>query len=233
MFNFHFDWNLSSGAKTSIFIFLFLIIFFIVLGIVFSKMDPEKDEVPTKGLKFLIILYVDAMNNYVAENLGPERKKVYAPYFIAITSYLSLANIASMFGLTPPMSNLALALSMSVIAFLCFQITGWHFQGFKGRIEGWLGPVHAVSFLIFPISVFGEFTTPFSMGMRLFGNIFSGVILAGVTYALFDSLGVILGSILSTVITTVIFHTIFDFAFGMIQMVVYFMLSAQLVRQNM
>ena len=56
MIQFHFDWNLSSSCKAAIFIFVVLAIIFIILGIRFSKLDPEKDEVPTKGIMMLSVI---------------------------------------------------------------------------------------------------------------------------------------------------------------------------------
>lgn len=200
------------------------------MGIKFSKLDPDKDEVPTKGLMFLMVLFVSSMNNTIDQEIGTNNRKIYSPYFIAITSYLLLANISSIFGLTPPLSNIALALSMSAIAFIVLQFTGFKYQGFVGRLKGWMGPVKAVSFLIFPISVFGEFTTPFSMGMRLFGNIFSGVVLAGFLTTCCQLLGGLLGDSLAVLGTTILIHPVFDIFFGAIQMYIYFMLTLKNVR---
>ena len=239
--NFYFGTDFSASMKTSIIIFAVLAILFISLGIAFSKMNPEKDEVPTKGLKFLAVLLVDTINNFVENNIGKEKRNLYAPYFIGIASFISLANIASLFGLNPSFANLGVALTLSVLAFVVFQFTGIRFQGIKERVKGFMGPVPAASFLVFPISIIGEITTPFSMGMRMFGNIFSGIVLGGLVFAVTDMLGAmigtvlgeILGSFLSLIVVTGILHPIFDVFFGLLQMYVYFMLTTMFIKQNM
>jgi len=223
----------SASMKTSIIIFVLLAIFFIVMGRVFAKMDPEKDEIPTKGLKFVSVVLVDTINNFVVNNFGKENRNLYASYFLGIASFISLANIASVFGLNPPFGNLGVALSLSVLAFIIFQFTGLKFQGIKGRIDGLLGPVKAFSFLVFPISIIGEFTTPFSMGMRMFGNIFSGIVIAGLVFVVGDALGAVIGSAVATLAIAAVIHPIFDIFFGLLQMYVYFMLTTMFVKQNM
>ncbi|MBR4237113.1 F0F1 ATP synthase subunit A [bacterium] len=239
--NFYFGTDFSASMKTSIIIFVLLAILFISLGIAFSKMDPDKDEVPTKGLKFLAVLLVDTINNFVENNISKKDRNLYAPYFIGIASFITLANIASLFGLNPPFANLGVALMLSVIAFVMFQFTGLKFQGLKERVKGFMGPVPAASFLVFPISIIGEITTPFSMGMRMFGNIFSGLVLGGLVFTVTDMLGAmigtvvgsIVGSTLAVIVVTGILHPIFDVFFGLLQMYVYIMLTTMFIKQNM
>ena len=232
---------LTENLLLFIVIFIFLALFFIIMGIRFSRLKPEKDEVPTKGLMFICVLLVSWANNFAVNNINEKEKKFFGPYVITCASYLTLANLSSLFGLTPPMTNLAVALSMSVIVFMILQFYGMKYQGFKGRVDGLLGPVKGVSFLVFPISLISEITTPLAMGMRLFGNIFSGVVLGGLVLGasnlLVDAIGGIAGTMVgggvAVVITAILVHTIFDAAFGLIQMFVFMMLSMMLTKQNM
>lgn len=235
MIQFFMDWSfdsISSACITSVIILVVLSLFFLIMGIRFSRLKEDK-EVPTKGLMFACVLLVHTINNFVKNNLGERGRKLYSPYFIGVCAYIGLSNIASVFGLTPPFSNIGLALTLSLLAFVMFQFTGFRFQGFKKRIDGWLGPVKGISFLIFPISLIGEFTTPFSMGMRMFGNIFSGVLLCGVVLGATETLGAFVGSFVSTVGIGVLFHPIFDIFFGLLQMYIYFMLTTMFLKQNM
>ncbi|MCR5741948.1 MAG: F0F1 ATP synthase subunit A [Gammaproteobacteria bacterium] len=233
MINFHFDWNLSSSCKATIVIFIILATLFIILGIRFSKLDPEKDEVPTKGIMGLAVMLVIWANNLAVSNINKEEKKFFGPFVVTSASFLTFANLASLLGLVPPMSNLAVALSMSLIAFIILEVFSFKYQGVKGKIDGLLGPVKGVSFLVLPISIISEFTTPIAMGMRLFGNIFSGVVLGALVLGACEGFGVWVGSITATLFTAILVHTVFDVAFGLIQMFVYTMLTLMLSKQNM
>ena len=241
MINFHFDWNLSSSCKAAIVIFIVLALFFIIMGIRFSKLNAEKDEVPTKGLMFACVMLVEWANNFAVNNINKKERGFFAPFVVTCASYLTFANLASLFGLTPPMANLAVALSMSVIAFIILQTFGLKYQGVKGRLKEFVGPVKGVSFLVFPISVLSEITTPIAMGMRLFGNIFSGVVLGGLVLGACNTLSAAIGGLVGTLvggsigvlITAALVHTIFDAAFGLIQMFVFMMLTMMITKQNM
>lgn len=232
MLNFSFDWNIPSGAITSVVVILFLSIFFISVGASFKKLDPEKDDVPTKGAKFLAVVLVDTINKFVVNNLGEDKVKTYSPYLIGIASFLTLSNLSSLFGLNPSVANMAIALSMSVLAFLMFQYTSFRYQRLKGKIKSLMGPVKAISPVIIPISIIGDIETPFAMGLRLFGNLFSGVLFSAVILGVTEGLGMVVGAAIATIITAGILHPIFDIAFGLIQMYVYFMLTTMFVKQN-
>ncbi len=230
---FYWSTDLSASMKTSIIIFVVLAVFFISMGIAFSKMDPKKDKVPTKGLKFIAVVLVDAINNLVEKNIPQAKKSIYAPYLLGFASFISLANIAAIFGLNPPFTNLGIALVLSIFPFFLFEFTGFKYQGLKGRIDGWLGPVKGISFLVLPISLIGEFTTPFSMGMRMFGNLFSGVVLGEIIIAVTEGFGYLIGGTISTLVFGVLMHPIFDLFFGLLQMYVYVMLTTMFIKQNM
>jgi len=70
--------------------------------------------------------------------------------------------------------------------------------------------------LFLPINLIGEMSTPFAMGIRLFGNLLSGSIIGIIIYGLSSWFGIIFGAFL--------LHPIFDVFFGSIQAYVYFML---------
>ena len=66
-----------------------------------------------------------------------------------------------------------------------------------------------------PLNAIGEMSTPLAMGLRLFGNLVSGSIIAVLVYSVLGWLGVFVGPFL---------HAIFDIFFGVIQAYVYYML---------
>jgi len=70
------------------------------------------------------------------------------------------------------------------------------------------------AFLI--INLVGEMSTPFAMGLRLFGNLLSGAIIGIIIYGVLQWYGVIFGAF--------ILHPVFDIFFGLVQAYVYFML---------
>ena len=85
------------------------------------------------------------------------------------------------------------------------------------KIDGLLGYVKPLAPIMLPINLIGDVSTPFSMGLRLFVNLMSGVVIAGMVYAALHWVaGLFVG---------VVLHAIFDIFFGLIQAFVFFMLT--------
>jgi len=118
--------------------------------------------------------------------------------------YLIFANTASLWGLTAPMSNISIAISFSVLAFGTIQLSALVIKRPIRRAKELMDP-HP---LFLPINLIGEISTPFAMGLRLFGNLLSGAIIGVIVYGLTQWVGVIPGAF--------ILHPVFDIFFGII-----------------
>ncbi len=204
----------APNLVSSVIIILVLGIAFILIGKRVDRLDPK--ETP-KGFMLAMILLVDTFNKFIKEQLPGSRFKVFAPYLFTILIYLAFANTVSLFGLNPPLANLGVALSFSVMSLVMIKFSEMKYQGLKKKLRSLLGPVLVISPLMLPINLIGEISTPVTMGMRLFGNLMSGTIVSIMVYtALHWILGIFAG---------IFVHAIFDIFFGLIQAFVFFMLS--------
>jgi len=206
--------KLSPQVRSSLIIIGFLAIVFIVVGIKVKKLDPLKTP---KGFILFCIIFVEAFNNFVQEYIAGKRFKFFAPYLFTIIVFLAFANTVSLFGLTPPLSNLGIALSFTVMTFFIIKVAEFKYLGLIKKIDGLLGYVKPMAVIMLPINLIGEVSTPLSMGLRLFVNLMSGLVIAAMVYAALPwFLGIFSG---------VILHAIFDIFFGLIQAFVFFMLT--------
>ena len=82
-----------------------------------------------------------------------------------------------------------------------------------GKIKGLFEPF----FLFFPINLIGEFATPISMSLRLFGNILSGSVMLALVYGLLPKV--------ATLIWPAALHAYLDLFSGAIQTFVFIMLT--------
>ena len=96
------------------------------------------------------------------------------------------------------------------------QGTGIVTNGIKEYAKSFVGPVPLLAILILPINILGEIAFPFSLCLRLFGNILSGGVLS-----LF--LQGMLGHWI--VLVNPVFNAIFDIALGFIQVLVFVLLT--------
>ncbi|MFW5841872.1 MAG: F0F1 ATP synthase subunit A [Bacillota bacterium] len=215
--------NLSPSLKTSLIITLFLIVFLSIIGKKAARLDPRSTP---KGIVFIMIMFVDTLNNFIKEFYGKNWRR-YTPILMAILLFLALANTSALFGLANPLANINIALGFSIFAFLTIQIAGLIARRPKNRLKDLSSP----NAMLLPLNLISEISTPLAMGLRLFGNLISGSIMMVVVFQMLNIVGDMLGNIGpwvsglgNTVITTAILHPIFNIGFGLIQAFVYFML---------
>ncbi|TVP97107.1 MAG: F0F1 ATP synthase subunit A [Acholeplasmatales bacterium] len=201
--------GLSQNLKASLLVIVGLIVFLTVFGKKAGNLDPRDKP---RGVLFVLIFVVDTINNFIRDFYGT-KWRTYAPILTAIFLYLAFANTASLFGLAAPLANMSIALSFSAIAFFTIQISGIIVRNPLNRLKDLSSP----NVLLLPLNLVGEISTPVAMGLRLFGNLLSGSVMAVVVYNLLDPFS-------STLITLAVLHPIFNIGFGLIQAMVYFML---------
>ncbi len=199
--------SLSSGIQASLIITFALMIILIIAGASISRL--KVDQVPGT-FQLMFISLVDMVNENQKDFFKKHWSK-YTPLLLTILIYLSLANTASLFGLTAPLSNLSVAIGFSLFAFLTIQINALAIKGPMQRAKDLMDPHPA----FLPINLIGEMSTPFAMGLRLFGNLVSGSILAVFIYSVLGWASLLVGPFL---------HAVFDIFFGVVQAYVYYML---------
>jgi F-type H+-transporting ATPase subunit a len=84
--------------------------------------------------------------------------------------------ISNLWGQIPflhsPTANLSTTLALGLIVFFYVQYVGIRSNGIGGYLKHFAGPMPAVAILLFPIELVSELVKPFTLAMRLFGNIF-------------------------------------------------------------
>lgn len=196
---------LSSGMKASLIITVFLMISTSLIGLRVKKMSYAD----TPGGVTLVAVTLVSMFNNMMEDFFKKYWRQFTPYMFTIILFLGFANTASLFGLATPLSNFTIAISFSLLAFGSIQILALIVKKPVKRAKDLMEP-HP---LFLPINLIGEMSTPFAMGLRLFGNMLSGAIIGIIIYGLLQWFGIVLGAFL--------IHPIFDIFFGLIQAYVY------------
>lgn len=211
----------SSSLKSSYIIIFVLVILILILGSYFKKRDPMQKP---SGLGVLVEWYVSWINSMCKELLGPYWKK-YAPVIGTLGIIIFVSNIAGLAGLTSPTGNVFITVGLGLFAGFFMHYAGIKHNGFKEYFKStFLSP----SPIMFPLNVISEVLTPFSLALRLFGNILSGSVIMGLLYTaiigLAGNLSPILGVGLAGIVAPV-FHAIFDIFFGAIQTFVFMLLT--------
>ena len=199
-------------TTTHISILIVLIVLFsfsIAANIAIKKADPNK--VPGPFLN-VIELLVESLDNLVVSNMGPKQAPKFANYVGTLAAFIFFSNISGLFGLRPPTADYGVTFPLAIITWVMIQYNGFKYQKF-GKIKGLFEPI----FLFFPINLIGEFATPISMSLRLFGNILSGTVMLTLIYGLLPKV--------CTLIWPAALHAYLDVFSGAIQTFVFIMLT--------
>ena len=93
--------------------------------------------------------------------------------------FLIVANLSGLLGLRPPTADYGVTLPLGLITFVLIQFNNIKYN----KIEAFTGLFKPLPFL-FPINLIGEIAAPFSISLRLFGNVLSGTVIMGLIYGL-------------------------------------------------
>ncbi len=115
---------------------------------------------------------VESMNGFTTGIIGPGGEK-YTPLVGTIFLYILLSNLWGLLpGFHSPTANLSLTLALGVIVFVYVQYEGMRQNGVGGHLKHFAGPMPMLAPLMFPIELISELVKPFTLAIRLFGNIF-------------------------------------------------------------
>jgi F-type H+-transporting ATPase subunit a len=227
--------NLSGEIIVGLFIALFLIILFIIVGILARKADPKK---PSKGILMLAEWAVEKLDNFVKGTMGPGFEN-FGGLLLGIIPFLFLSFTIGITGLPAPINNIATPLSMALVTFVLIHVTSIRYTKWK-YFKRFIDPIP----VFLPINLLSMWAPLLSLTLRMFGNAVSGWVLLGlVNWALEGVSASIFGvaadmaanspSALAFVpIATPLLHAYFDLFSGFIQTLVFTYLTVLFIAQE-
>ena len=200
--------NISPSIKSSMIITFILAIILIIIGI---KLRKYKVTDEPKGLIIVIEWLVETMNDMTKSTIGKRYKKL-APYLTTVAIMLFVYNISGLFGFRPPTASISVTFAFSITTFVLVEFYGIRSQGIKKHLKGYLDPIP----LFLPMNIISDIAIPISLGLRLFGNILSGVVIMALVYTVLGWAALAISPVL---------HLYFDLFSGFIQTLVFCMLT--------
>jgi F-type H+-transporting ATPase subunit a len=186
-----------------------LVIFGIVVRVKSRKWDPLKK--PT-GIQNFIEMCIDGWEKFFKAN-SSETVLYLAPWFFTLFMFLIVSNIIGVTGLRPPTADWGMAFPLAISSFIMFQ-----YAGVRHRPKAYLKGIFLEPSPVFGIlNVIGELARPISLSFRLFGNVLGGMILLSLLYGI--------APVVTRFILPVPLHMYFDLAAGVLQAVIFTVLS--------
>ncbi len=191
----------------------------VLLSIIFTR---NLSLVPTTKRQVVLETIVVGLDNMVKSSMG-ERNKKYTPYIGTLFIFLTICNISGLFAVKPPTSDVHMTATLAIMTFILIIYNGIIHKGLIGYLKGFTEPI----IFLLPITIIGELAVPFSMALRLFGNIIGGYLIMTLVYSALASITTSIGfSIPIFEIGIPIFlHGYFDVFSGLIQSFIFTMLT--------
>jgi F-type H+-transporting ATPase subunit a len=98
-------------------------------------------------------------------------------YFPVVATFATLILVSNLMGLFPlfmsPTAHISVTLALGLTSFIYYNYVGIRENGIVAHLGHLTGPIWWIAPLIFPIEVISNLIRPFSLGIRLFGNLFA------------------------------------------------------------
>ena len=136
--------------------------------------DVSVEDEPVQAAAEFI---VERLDQFVHENMGTHFDR-YIPLVGAIFELSIGCTLISVVGLWSPTADLNTEAAWAIVVFVLIMYYKITTNGILSYLKGLLDPI----FIMAPINVLSELSTPVSMAFRHFGNILSGTVISTLLY---------------------------------------------------
>ena len=153
-----------------------------LIAVVFIPLRSRlKLENPGK-FQQILELVVLALRNLMEDVIGHGAARRFMPMIGALAVFIFLCNILGLFFFfQPPTQNTNTTFALSITAWVYYHLVGIRKHGLA-YFKQFLGPIPALFFLFIPLELISHLARAFSLGLRLFGNIFGEHLAASVFF---------------------------------------------------
>jgi F-type H+-transporting ATPase subunit a len=149
--------------------FIACILSVVIIWIFKGKLSESEPGGPQQTLEVSVL----AVRNMIEDIIGPHGLK----YFPVVMTFAVLILVSNLMGLFPlfmsPTAATSVTFALGLSSFLYYNYIGIKENGVLTHLKHFAGPVWWIAPLIFPIELISNFIRPFSLGIRLFGNLFA------------------------------------------------------------
>lgn len=189
-------------------------IIILILGIGAFLLTRNLKLKPSKTQSAVEKVYV-TIRDFMVDTMGKEYES-FLPYIGTLMIYLLTLNLVGLFGFRPPTADLSVTVAFAISTFLVVNLNAMRRNGVLGYGKGLL---HPFAFML-PLNLVERVVLPISLSLRLYGNMIAAVILIELIYKLLGGI-----SMFAQLGIPVVVHGYFDLFDGLLQMIVFSMLT--------
>jgi F-type H+-transporting ATPase subunit a len=151
---------------------MFIIACIISVGLIWVLKGRLSEDEPGSGQQTLEV-GVLAVRDMVADIIGPHGAK----YFPVIMTFAVLILVSNLMGQFPlfmaPTAATSVTFALGLSSFIYYNYIGISENGILAHLKHLAGPIWWIGPFIFVIELISNLIRPFSLGIRLFGNMFA------------------------------------------------------------
>jgi len=145
-----------------------------------SAADPI---IPDEGISLRSIaeMIVETLDSFVAQVTELHGYRAMVPFFGSLFLFILVCNFFGLIpGMEPPTGDSDLTFALGTICFVFYIYHGMKAQGVGGYLKTFLGPMIAIAPLMLMIEIADNVFRPFSLGVRLYANMFADHMVLGI-----------------------------------------------------
>ena len=151
---------------------MFVIACLLTFALIWILKGKLSEDNPSNGQQTLEATVL-GIRQLLVDVVGPQGVK----YFPVVATFALLILVSNIMGLFPlfmaPTAATSVTFALGITSFLYYNFVGIKENGLLSHLGHLAGPIWWMAWLIFPIELIGNFIRPFSLGVRLFGNMFA------------------------------------------------------------
>jgi F-type H+-transporting ATPase subunit a len=139
--------------------------------------------IPDEGLtlRSLAEFAVEQLDGFVGAVVESHHYRDLVPFFGSLFLFILACNIFGLIpGMEPPTGNSDLTFALGATCFVFYVYQGFKANGLFGYLRTFLGPVIFLAPLMLPIELADNLFRPFSLGVRLYANMFADHTVLGI-----------------------------------------------------
>jgi len=169
----YFQWNGIHLNATIVFTWLVMFILALISWLATKDLKVGPDISRWQISLEVIISYIRQQIKEITQQ-NPDQ---FIPFLGSLFLFISISNLLAIVpGYHPPTGSLSTTAALAICVFFAIPIFGIGKIGVKNYLKQYLEP----SVLMLPFNIIGEFSRTLALAVRLFGNIMSGTLIAGI-----------------------------------------------------
>jgi F-type H+-transporting ATPase subunit a len=149
-----------------------------IIGLLCFWLTRDLSVVPQSKRQILAEFLVEKTQGLIKDSMSSDFVAGFSPFIAALMGLSALSSLTSLLGWYPPTADVNTIIGWSIVVFVLIMYQKLR-PGLWSYLKGLTEPV----FVMAPMNVLGEVSTPLSMTFRHFGNVFSGVVISALLTA--------------------------------------------------